>query len=111
MGYVLGRTKFDMIELFKCHFKVYNCIVVSFRKDKIVVQTLNSGCRSFFSTIIPIESLEEYECEDENNIMVTKNLVAREAKSKYVSIVKYWDEVRGDYHAEVTNLFNLSWKH
>ena len=102
MGYVLARTKFDMIELFKCHFKVCNCVVVSFRKDKIVVQTSNSGCRRVFSTIIPIESLEEYECEDEINVMVTKNLVAREAKSKYVSVVKYWDEVRGDYHAEVT---------
>ena len=51
---------------------------------------------------LPIESLEEYEYNDKINVTVTKNLVAREAKSKYVSIVKYWDEVRGNYHAEVT---------
>ena len=102
MGYVLAKTKFDMVELFKCHFKACNCIVVSFRKDKTVIQTLNSSCRSVFSTIIPIESLEEYECNDEINVTVAKNLVAREAKSKYVSIVKYWDEVCGNYHVEVT---------
>ena len=102
MGYLLAKTKFDMVELFKCHFKVCNCIVVSFRKDKTVIQTLNSSCRSVFSTIIPIKSLEEYECNDEINVTVAKNLVAREAKSKYVSVVKYWDEVLGNYHAEVT---------
>ena len=67
-----------------------------------MIQTLNSSCRSVFSTIIPIESLEEYECNDEINVTVAKNLVAREAKSKYVSVVKYWDEARGNYHAEVT---------
>ena len=101
LGYVLAKTKFDMIKLFKCHFKMCNCVVVSFRKDKIVIQTLNSSI--VFSTVIPIESLEEYECDfDEINVMVTKNLVAREAKSKYVSVVKYWDEGRGNYHAEVT---------
>ena len=102
MGYVLARTKFDMIELFKCHFKVCNCVVVSFRKDEIIIQTLNSSCRSVFSTKIPIESLEEYQCNDEINVTVAKNLVGREAKSKYISIVKYWDEVCGNYHAEVT---------
>ena len=102
MGYVLAKTKFDMINLFKCYFKVCNCVVVSFRKDKIVIQTLNSSCRSVFSTLIPIESLKEYECNGEINVTVAKNLVAREAESKYVSVVKYWDEVRGNYHAEVT---------
>ena len=90
-----------MIKLFKCNFKMCNCIVVSFRKDKIVIQTLNSS--SVFSTVIPIESLEEYECDfDEINVMVTKNLVARGAKSNYVSVVKYWDEGRSNYYAEVT---------
>ena len=39
-GHITAEFKFNVIDVFKCHFKMYNIAVLSFRKDKIIVQTI-----------------------------------------------------------------------
>ena len=39
-GYITAEFKFDLIKIFKCHFRMHNCVVVSFRINMIVIQTI-----------------------------------------------------------------------
>ena len=41
-GYLTAKFKFDIIKIFKCHFRMHNCIVVSFRMNMIVIQTMTN---------------------------------------------------------------------
>ena len=85
-GHITAEFKFDIIKIFKCHFRMHNCVVVSFRMNMIVIQTMtnpyrmpNINTKGLYTTIIPLSSMKTYEfnCNyEEVNIMVTKNLVA-----------------------------------
>ena len=96
-GYITAEFKFDIIKIFKCHFRMHNCIVVSFRMNMIVIQTMtnpyrmdNIDTKGLYTTIIPLSSMTtfEFECNyEEVNVMVTKNLVARKVKSKCINVV------------------------
>ena len=36
-GHITAEFKFDIIKIFKCHFRMHNCVVVSFRMNMIVI--------------------------------------------------------------------------
>ena len=86
-GHITAHFKFNIIKIFKCHFRMHNCIVVSFRRDMIIIQTMTIPYRmpyidrkGMYTTIIPLSSmvLYKFQCNlEEVNIMVTKNLVCR----------------------------------
>ena len=96
-GYITANFKFDIVKIFKCHFMMYNCIVVSFRRDMIVIQTMtipyrmpNIDRKGLYTTVIPLSSISLYEFEcnlEEVNVMVTKNLVSRKVRSKWINVV------------------------
>ena len=95
-GHITVNFKFDIIKIFKCHFTMNNCVVVSFRRD-MIIQTMmipyrmpNIDRRGMYTTIIPLSSMKSYDFEcnlDEVNIMVIKNLVCRTVSSKWINIV------------------------
>ena len=96
-GHISVRLKFDIIKISKCHFRMHNCIVVRFRRDLIIIQTMtipyrmpNIDRKGMYTTIIPLSSmtLYEFECNlEEVNVMVTKNLVCRKVRSKWINVV------------------------
>ena len=96
-GYITAEFKFDIIKISKCHFRMHNCVVVSFRMNMIVIQTMtnpyrmpNIDTKGLCTTIIPLSSMKTYQFEcnyEEVNVMVTKNLVARKVKSKCINVV------------------------
>ena len=96
-GHITAEFKFDIIKIFKCHFRMHNCVVVSFTMNMIVIQTMtnpyrmpNIDTKGLYTTIIPLSSMKTYEIEcnyEEVNVMVTKNLVARKVKSKCINVV------------------------
>ena len=72
-------------------------VVVSFRRDMIIIQTMtipyrmpNIDRRGMYTTIIPLSSMKSYDFEcnlDEVNVMVTKNLVFRKVSSKWINVI------------------------
>ena len=96
-GHITAEFKFDIIKIFKCHFRMHNYIVVSFRMDMIVIQTMtnpyrmpNIDTKGLYTTIIPLSLMKTYEFEcnyKEVNRMVTKNLVARKVISNCFNVV------------------------
>ena len=96
-GHITVEFKFDIIKTFKCHFRMHNCVVVSFRMNMIVIQTMTNPYRmpdidtkGLYATIISLSLMKTYEFEcnyEEVNVMVTKNLVARKVKSKCINVV------------------------
>ena len=86
---------------------LWHVIVVSFRMNMIVIQTMtnpyrmpnidtnpyrmpNIDTKGLYTTIIPLSSMKKYEFEcnyEEVTMMVTKNLVARKVKSKCINLV------------------------
>ena len=97
-GHITAEFKFGIMKIFKCHFRMHNCVVVSFRRDMIIIQTMmipyrmaNIDRKGMYTTIIPLSSmaLYEFECNmEEVNVMVTKNLVCRNVRSKWINIVR-----------------------
>ena len=73
--------KFNVFSIFKQHFNIHNSVVVSFKPNEIVVQTMQESgieIEGFYTTRIPLESLEEYsfDCNlSEVNVMVTKSII------------------------------------
>ena len=96
-GHISAHLKFDIIKIFKCHFRMHNCVVVSFRRDMIIIQTMtipyrmpNIDRRGMYTTIIPLSWMKSYDFEcnlDEVNVIVTKNLVYRKVSSKWINVV------------------------
>ena len=63
-GHITANFKFDIIKIFKCHFRMHNCVVASFRRDMIIIQTMtipyrmpNIDRRGMYTTIIPLSSM------------------------------------------------------
>ena len=75
-----------------------NIVVLSFRRDKIIVQTMiephkpsDIDKQGFYTTIIPPSSMKEYDygCNyEEVNVMVSKNLSIDNFKSKCINVVR-----------------------
>ena len=91
IGHITAEFKFNILEVFTQHFKIHNIIVLSFRPNEIIIQTMNNPgmvpnieTKGLYTITRPLESLEEYEFEcaplDEVNVMVTTALT--EATSK-----------------------------
>ena len=85
-GHISADFNFNIIDLLKCHFRVYAFAVLSFRPDMIVIQTMlkpypvpNANTRGIYTTIIPLSSLAEcdYDCTlDEVSVIITLTLVS-----------------------------------
>ena len=111
IGHITAEFKFNILEVFTQHFKIHNIVVLSFRPNEIIIQTMNDPgmvtnieIKGLYTTMIPLESLEEYEFEcnkDEVNIMVTNALT--EATSKvatgcnFINVVSDGFRIRETY--------------
>ena len=91
-GYIMATFKFNILDIFSQHFKVHNSVVLSFKPNEIVIQTMrdkdmnekdDSDIKGFHTTTILLESLEEYDfnCNIyEVNVIVTKLLIKSTSK-------------------------------
>ena len=87
-GHVMVEFKFNALDVFSQHFKVHNSVVLSFKPNEIVIQTMCNNdadvdIRGFYTTRTPSESLEEYEFEcniPEVNVIVTRSLMRSTSK-------------------------------
>ena len=83
-------TNFNFIDLLKCHFRVHNIAVLSFRADMIIIQTMvdpyrmpNINTKGLYTTIVPLSSLKEYDYDcsscgeplNEVNVVISKAIV------------------------------------
>ena len=106
----MAETKFDLVKMLGCHFRMYGCVIISFRKDCILIQTpsfVNSqserNANGLYTTHIPLSSMKSYDfkCGGEDvNVLVSHNLVTRRCKSKCVSVI-------GTAHGKVEVTFDL----
>ena len=99
-GHITAEFKFNILELFAQHFKIHNIVILSFRPNEIIVQTMNDSkilkdieTKGLYTTTIPLESLEDYEFEcngsmpskdieplSEVNVMITNSLIKDTSK-------------------------------
>ena len=85
-GHISADFNFNIVDLLKCHFRVYAFAVLSFRPDMIITQTMlkpypvpNANTRGIYTTIIPLSSLAEYDYDctlDEVSVIITSTLVS-----------------------------------
>ena len=66
-GHITATFKFNILAVFSQHFKAHNSVVLSFKHNGIVIQTIrenmnetkdDSDIKGFYTTTIPLESLE-----------------------------------------------------
>ena len=79
-GHIMVEFKFNVFEVFKQHLGSHNSVVLSFKPNELVIQTMcvDVDIRGFYTTRIPSESLDKYEFDcnrSEVNVMVTKSLI------------------------------------
>ena len=96
-GHITAEFNFNIIDVFKQHFRVHNLAVVSFRKDMIIVQTMTEpytmpkiDTKGLFTTLIPLSSMKEYDFDcnrEEVNVIVAKTLLSVNFKSNYINVV------------------------
>ena len=91
-GHIMAEFKFNILEIFSQHFKVHNSVVLSFKPNEIVIQTMgettketkdDADVKGFYTTMIPLESLEEYDFDcnfPEVNVIVTKSPIKNTSK-------------------------------
>ena len=67
-GHISADFNFNIVDLLKCQFRVYSFAVLSFRPDRIIIQTMlkpypvpNANTRGIYTMIIPLSSLAEYD--------------------------------------------------
>ena len=73
-GHITAESEFNVIEIFKCHFRMHNIVVLSFRMDRMP----NIDTNDLYTTMIPLSSMKKYEFEcnlDQVNVMVGKNIL------------------------------------
>ena len=62
-------TKFDLMPLFRCHFRLNPMIAIRFRPDSISIQgpagdvVTKSGVKSIATTTLPLSSMQKYNYE------------------------------------------------
>ena len=96
-GHITAEFKFNVIKIFKCHFRMHNIVLLSIRKDMIIMQTMtnpyrmpNIDTKGLYTTMIPLSSMKTYEFDctyEEVNIMVCKILLVGNFKSKCINVV------------------------
>ena len=84
-GHITVDFDFNIVDMLKCHFRVFGFAVLSFRADMVIMQTMvklypltDIRTKGLYTTIIPLSSLKEYDYDcnlDEVNVMITKVLV------------------------------------
>ena len=85
-GHIMVEFKFNVLDVFSQHFKVHNSVILSFKPNEIVIQTMwenDIDIKGLYTTTIPSESLEEYDFDcniPEVNVMVTKSLIKNTSK-------------------------------
>ena len=91
-GHIMAEFKFNILEIFSQHFKVHNSVVLSFKPNEIVIQTMDettketkddADIKGFYTTTITSESLEEcdFDCNfPEVNVIITKSLIKNTSK-------------------------------
>ena len=89
-GHITAEFRVNILELFAQHFKVHNIVILSFRPNEIIVQTMSDPgmvtdieTKGLYTTTIPLQSLEEYDFEcnkSEVNVMVTNALIESTCK-------------------------------
>ena len=85
-GHISADFNFNIIDLLKCHFRVYAFAVLSFRPDMIIIQTMikpypvpNANTKGICTTVIPLSSLKEYDFDcpiDEVSVIINSTLVS-----------------------------------
>ena len=85
-GHISVDFKFNIVDLLKCHFRVYAFAVLSFRPDMIIIQTMikpypipNADSSGLYTTVIPLSSLKEYDYDcpiDEVSVIINSTLVS-----------------------------------
>ena len=96
-GHITAEFNFNIIDVFKQHFRVHNLAVVSFRKDMIIVQTMTEpytmpkiNTKGLFTTLIPLSLMKEYDFDcnrEEVNVIVAKTLLSVNFKSNCINVV------------------------
>ena len=100
-GHITAEFNFNIINNFKCHFRVHNIIAVSFKPDMIIIQTMvkpyempNISDKGLYTTMIPLSSLKNYELEcnlNEGNVIASEKLLTGlpvSSKIECINIVK-----------------------
>ena len=85
IGHITAEFKFNVLEVFTQHFKIHSIVVISFKPNEIIIQTMSEPgmvpdieTKGLYTTTIPLQSLEEYDFEcnkGEVNVMVTNALI------------------------------------
>ena len=85
IGHITAEFKFNVLEVFTQHFKIHNIVVLSFKSNEIIIQTMSDPgmvtdieTKGLYTTTVPLQSLEEYDFEfnkGEVNVMVTNALI------------------------------------
>ena len=96
-GYITAEFNFNIIDVFKQHFRMHNLAVVSFRKNMIVIQMMTEPytmpkiyTKGLYTTLIPLSSMKEYDFEcnrEEVNVIVAKTLLSMNFKSSCINVV------------------------
>ena len=102
-GHIMVEFKSNVFEVISQHFKIYNTVILSFKPSEIIIQTMNGTMndveiKGFYTTTIPLESLEEYDFDcniPEVNVILTKALI--KSTSKVVAGCKSIDVVSNGY--------------
>ena len=96
-GHIMAEFNFNVIDVFKQHFRVHNIVVVSFRPDMIIIQMMTAPCpmpdidtKGLYTTLIPLSSMKEYEYEynrEEVNVIVVKSLISAKYSCNCINVV------------------------
>ena len=97
-GHITAESRFNVVDIFKCHFRMHNLVILSFRKDMMIVQTMTNPCRMpnidtkrMYTTMIPLSSMKNYEFNsnyEEVSIMVPRTLLDGKFGSKCINVVR-----------------------
>ena len=70
IGHITAESRFNVLEVFTQHFKIHNIVVLSFKPNEIIIQTMSDPgmvtdieTKGLCTTTIPLQSLEEYDFE------------------------------------------------
>ena len=83
-GHIMAEFKFNVLSIFLQHFKIHNSVILSFRHNEIVIQTMHedpnadTNIKGSYTTTIPSNSLEKYEHDcnvSEVNVIITSSLM------------------------------------
>ena len=96
-GHITAEFNCNITDVFKQHFRVHNLVVVSFRKDVIIVQMMTEpytmpkiDTKGLYTTLIPLSSMKEYDFDcnrEEVNVIVAKTLLSVNFKSNCINVV------------------------